>query len=167
MIDDFHLLLIFNVIFDFENDWINKQFDADNNAVGMTKIEAEDFEYDFNPVDYFDWNIKSKDGFYFYNNKIPAAVNNNIESGLIGNTFIEGIFNSEIGSIMNNHIKAIKNSSGWESVLDCDNININIDGAVAIVPNISIRYITTNSNIGGTFDADVTESFDDITGTAE
>ncbi len=159
--------MIFNVIYDFENDWINRQFDVDNNEVGVTLIEAEDWEYDFNPVDYFDWNIKSKEGFYCYNNKIPAAVNNNIESGLIGNTFIEGIFNSEIGSLINNHVNKITNSSGWEFIGDCHNFNIVIENAVAIAPSLSIRYLVTNSSVGGTFDASVTEELVPITGTAE
>lgn len=159
--------MIFNVIYDFENDWINRQFDVDNNEVGVTLIEAEDWEYDFNPVDYFDWNIKSKEGFYCYNNKIPAAVNNNIESALINNTFIEGIFNSEIGSLINNHVNKITNSSGWEFIGDCHNFNIVIENAVAIAPSLSIRYLVTNSSVGGTFDASVTEELVPITGTAE
>lgn len=106
-------VLQFNILYDFENDWIQKQWDEKGNIVGYRNSEIAVY-YEcvgFNPVDITDWNIDIDSWFYnndvpggFYNNVVEEFYNNKTEGAGIFRNYARYVFNnSTVGD--KNHIK--------------------------------------------------------------
>lgn len=104
--------LIFNVNYDIENDWINKQWDSFGNILGVDKesYDYDIYEHPVNPIDFCDWNFITS-GFpmfnnqckYIYNNRVYGAISSNIITGSIRNNYTADISsNSNNGDISNN-----------------------------------------------------------------
>lgn len=138
----------FGVVYDFENDWISKQWDDRGNVFGIAFNHA--INYSLNPVDVSDWwiaqgewvsllmydnvclgiwnNYCGSDSYVITNNKINGAIYENIFAS--DNT--TGIsYNTNSGNIYSNNCGRIVYNS------NLDNIEANVCG--------EIKY---NSNLG-------------------
>ena len=147
-----YIEMIFGVTYDFEGDWIDKQWDNSGNVFGLTK---DMYEYVYSPggdypniVDYCDWNLATG-GYVFANNRCFYICNNS-NSGDI-------YTNSNSGEISNNsnNGEISNNSNGGEIY------NNSSTAACSITRNIN------NGEITGVWNSDVTDTVVDKVGTAE
>lgn len=183
--------MIFGVDYDFDNDWINKQWDANGNIHGISlSVYLYDFynEGDYvNFVDYCDWNYASSDSIY-YGNKTIACYNNSNSGDIYGNDGLKIIANnSNNGNISynklnddivdnsnNGHISynSISGSIAGNSILG-NIFNNHIIGDISYNSSLAESVVVIYNNgdgtgsITGVWDADVTDAVVDKIGTAE
>jgi len=100
----------FEVVYDFENDWVEQQRDGSGNVVGMDFFSWQEIVgYSYNPCDCADWNYATS-GRLFFNNKATTLMNNasgsiynnSFSLDLKGNAFKDGIFENTGVSLANN-----------------------------------------------------------------
>jgi len=152
-----YVVMIFGVTYDFENDWIFKQYDAHNNVFG---VESGGFDEDDNPVDLCDWNLSSSGikfinniCWYISNNSNAGDISNNSNAGYISNNSNAGNieYNSNAGYISNNsnagNIEYNSNIGEIGSNSNAGRIYYN-SNAGYIKNNINGTNIDFNSNIG-------------------
>lgn len=169
--------MVFNVSYDFDEDWINKQWDENDNHLGCPSPiwESEWGDISFNPVDVSDWNF-STSGFNMYGNHCHAIWNNsnhgdiakNINCSYITNNYNNGAIsnnkdcyiweNSNDGQIDDNKCQAIESNTNIGGILRniCESITENSNGAGiyfnnvtgTIVGNSCLNVISNNSNNG-------------------
>lgn len=155
-----YIEMIFNVIYDFDNDWINKQWDTKGNEIGCDFVTFNSaVELPANGCDITDWN-KSTDGNLFFNNDCIAISNNNCTDlysnrtlTIINNNCTLGILENIIpGDISYNECSAeIKqnNNSGVIGGNVCNYIsnNKNNGNIVSNSINSDIKYNFNNGQI--------------------
>lgn len=128
-------LKTFDILYDFDNDWISRQWDEKGNIVGVDfKISSFVGEgLGYNPCDVTDWNTETESSTYFFNNNCALGVFNNTYApgltglsgkpllifgnytygymyGISGNTMMTsgiGIYANYAGFITNNRTKGI------------------------------------------------------------
>lgn len=149
--------LIFGCIYDFDNDWIAKQWDGKGNVFGLD-YEMENnpeygYYYGFNICDYSDWNFATT-GYKFNKNNCQGIYNNSTTGGIFENTNIGMIFNnSNSGEISKNSNKGSifsnsnKGSNGIFNNTNNGDISDNANSG-DIYENSNNGDITTNSNNG-------------------
>lgn len=177
-VNDEYLPKWFGVIFDFENDWITKQWDEYNNVVGVIPSG------NINPADLTDWwiaetmmNAFPYGSILFFNNNAPSGIYNNSAVGsdqyfvhdniIIGEISgnVSGVirWNINLGSIStntcsniiyNSNIGAITNNDiaffGWEISYNTNLGNIESNTNVGSISyNSNNGTILGNSNLGG------------------
>lgn len=130
----------FGIIYDFDNDWISKQWDDRRNVFGMSYDLSP--IYGFNPVDVSDWWIAQ--GFNFELQNTRKMYNNECE-GIWNNTENEGgdayiiVDNRNTGNISNNLFHS--------NHLQLTGIHKNSN--VGKIENNQVEgYIGLNSNLG-------------------
>lgn len=143
--------MIFGVTYDFENDWISKQWDKYDNVFGATKLfYLMIFGDEINRIDYCDWNMGSAENHFLFRNHCFACFNNSNEFiyennvWVISNNSNTGAIsnNRSIGSISSNSNQGeISNNSNHGSILSNSN-----DGDIS--KNSNVGSILNNSNIG-------------------
>lgn len=83
--NDEYIEMIFNVSYDFSNDWISKQWDGKGNKVGVPFEYTSNFnDYGYNFCDITDWNYATS-GVPFVDNEAVVIFNNIIEESFAGN----------------------------------------------------------------------------------
>lgn len=138
--------MILGVTYDFNGDWIDKQWDNKGNIFGLSKyyytISREIEGEPINPIDYCDWNSENNN-YLFSLNKCSYCYNNsNAGLGIFSNVVSGDISgNSNNGTIYNNITKTISNNS------NSGEIGGNYCGQ--IMNNSNIGNISGNSNNGG------------------
>lgn len=177
-VNDEYLPKWFGVIFDFENDWITKQWDEYNNVVGVIPSG------NINPADLTDWwiaetmfTVDPYGTILFFNNNAPSGIYNNSGGGndqyfvhdniIIGEISgnVSGVirWNINLGSIStntcsniiyNSNIGAITNNDiaffGWEISYNTNLGNIESNTNVGSISyNSNNGTILGNSNLGG------------------
>ena len=172
--------IIFEVDYDFENDWINQQQDSKNNVFGLCKQSNIDYNEDeINRIDYCDWNYATN-GFLFELNNAMFCFNNSVDQGIYrnnvpldisGNVCSGNIFdNTNIGRIMNNNCQSItRNKNNGDILLNqCEDISYNFNNGdiTTCISPYSIWKNINNGNITGIYNADLTDTIIDKTGTA-
>lgn len=162
----------FSVIYDFDNDWFEKQWDGNGNEVGadfqsMVTING----YTFNPCDITDWNFVAgrENVNKMYNNIVSSGIYNNVCIEIVGNKS-EYIKNNICGNILDNIVSYINDNNitsydikrnicnsillntniGQISYNDCINIESNSNNGM-IRLNKGVYSITENSNNGTIF----------------
>ena len=170
-----YVQMTFGVTYDFENDWINKQWDGKGNVFGGDKYFClTDQGLTFNPVDYCDWNLGTKCKFY---KNVCAWIYNNSNEQTGGEGTVSDITNNSIlGFIVGNSNKGeITDNRNMGPIADNSNngdITGNINNGVIwgnssiAETTCNIEYNTNNGAITGVWDADVTDTVVDKTGTA-
>jgi hypothetical protein len=128
-----YISLIFNVNYDVENDWINKQWDKKGNIFGVDKTTFESYGYLVNLCDLSDWNMDDSE-LPFSNNNCMGVWNNSNTGGIYENHLQGGYIslNSNVGDI------------AWNILLDRIELNSNNGG---ITVNV-VTGIFENSNNG-------------------
>lgn len=150
--------MIFGVSYDFEEDWINKQWDQKNNRWGSGKIVAGSMidiinsygsaiATTANLADLCDWNY---DCDYMIENNGYVFTNNSITSSVAANTCIV---------VCNNSINGYMEFNTCLMGIVCGNSSLN-NAAVNIYNNTNFTMIT------GIWDADVSDAPVIKTGTA-
>ena len=94
--------MLFGVWYDFENDWICKQWDGNGNVFGVDKTTFDALYGGDNLVEYCDWNYATS-GFMFANNTCHYCYNNSNNGYIYNNSnnrFIS--YNSNSGNISYN-----------------------------------------------------------------
>ena len=117
-----YIEMSFGVQFDWENDWISKQWDGGENVVGIDYLrEINDEELGFNVCDVTDWNIGTIDYFRFYNNQCPLGIYNNVSTGGIYRNAVEKIINnaSDVEIYENKSNESIDNNSLNYNIFSC------------------------------------------------
>ena len=158
--------MLFGVWYDFENDWICKQWDGNGNIFGLDKAMFDDYYGGDNLIDYCDWN-RATSGYIFSNNRCYYCYNNSNSGNIYNNSNSGDISNnSNSGSIYNN-----SNSGGISNNSDTGEISFNSNnGAIGDNSSTAPCNITKNINNGsitGVWAADVTDTVVDKVGTAE
>lgn len=95
----------FRAVYDFDNDWFEKQYDGKGNEFGVpfAGYFMNSYPYNFNPCDISDWNQKQT-GIYgssIENNKCNGVFNN-ISQTIINNHFVGHINHCGLGDIVGN-----------------------------------------------------------------
>jgi hypothetical protein len=161
-----YIEMIFGVTYDFENDWINKQWDGNQNKIGFSKnLNDRNYNFNYNPVDVFDWNFISFPDALFFNNQMQYCKNVLVEGGIFYNNICESMENVIVNRLQDNtcaiyNVSKIQEVSGNTCLVIYDVIGIGA-GLVSIMSN------KNNGSITGTFDADVTDTVVDKIGTAD
>lgn len=133
--------VIFNVKYDYANDWICSQTDRFNNEFGVTYDEYVSEGFDDNPCNMSDWNNLYEDSVRGIGHNRLVGVWNNVETTAIGyNVGFMHITRNKCALIWNNTYK----SAGFLGRIDRNVSNI-------ILGNISgsIYQNTNNKNIKG------------------
>ena len=156
--------LVFDIKYDFDNDWISEQADLNGNIFGLSYQEAMlslEFSSGLNPVNISDWNRSllfnnrcigvwnnSRTGYISYNQSRYGNISNNsVGTDIKENyNFYSISDNSNGGSISNNSIVLnIINNSNTGSI----NNNAN-NGDIS--NNSILTFIANNSNNGSIID---------------
>lgn len=165
----------FSAIYDFDNDWFEKQWDGAGNEVGITFNYASNYGFNFNPCDGTDWNMEAgrEADVVFANNFCSKGILNNsaaileisdnriLDAGITNNSSSQikrnntGTINSNTTNIINNN-----NSSSITSNLNIGAIENNLDNAQAIydLPNTVGNYNQgiLYDTLGDLFSIDIT-----------
>lgn len=170
-----YIPMVFGVIYDYENDWISKQWDDNGNIFGVAYYSKFlSVPPAFNPVDYSDWNWGRNGQVlpgHFYNNHAIGSWNNialgtgDDHSAIFGNRITEGaIYNNYVSNwIYNNRIPndIAFNGTCVEPNEYINNIRYNINNGsityVAPTGTIEIEYNTNNGSITGTHAVDISD----------
>lgn len=156
-----YIEIIFSIHYDYERDWIVKQWDKNSNEFGIPKEGYEEYISTLgkNPVDISDWNYTNDDTTNellirnkcvgIWNNVEGIKIHHNICTGAIyGNSFtvanksISGNYiGSPYGSISNNRLPNSIDANYCEGISGNTN-NGSING------NQIVGSINSNSNIG-------------------
>ena len=176
--------MLFGVWYDFENDWICKQWDGNGNVFGVDKTTFDALYGGDNLVEYCDWNYATS-GFMFANNTCHYCYNNsnngyiynnsnnrfisyNSNSGNISYNRNSGYIhnNSNSGEIYNNSNNGgiYNNSNNGEIYGNNNNGGINDNSSTA---TCNITHNINNGSITGVWEADVTDTVVNKEGTAE
>ena len=132
----------FNVLYDIDNNWFEKQSDNNGNIVGIDYYKYTDYGLSYYPTDVTDWNfIKGRqDGSsYLYENIVPLGIFNNSGDIITNNKCVgdDPIKNNTTIVISNNDVYGIMDNNGP--------IEISRNYASTITNNINIGYITNNN----------------------
>ena len=144
----------FGVVYDFENDWISKQWDDRGNVFGVAWDHVP--AYSDNPVDLSDWWIAQKfdfqNGFnhHMYDNECHGIWNNSVESGdsyhIVGNRNTGAIYENVFSSSTTEGISYNTNHGNINSnISDVISYNSNLGD---IFENHNLGDIKYNSNLG-------------------
>lgn len=159
----------FTILYDFNNDWIQKQWDGYGNEVGINNIYDNTFIVQtsvfYNPCDITDWNLSKVltfniSGTYssMSENKCKLGIFNNTSLPAISDRIImynnncDIIYNNVTSKITNNHNRAIYKNVVW--IIDYNtnteyiSENTNGYGSRQIRYNSNNGYIRSNSNPG-------------------
>lgn len=122
----------FGVSFDYENDWIERQWDGQGNIFGIDFAdEAFEFMYGFNVCDVADWNMEANgSSFIFRNNNCIGAFNNAVS--VYGNSNTGAIFYNRPLSMGTLEIKFNSNKGDINNNENAGNISYNTDKILAI-----------------------------------
>lgn len=137
----------FSVIYDFDNDWFEKQYDGNGNIVGLSFLDVASWiGLVFNPCDVTDWNMVAgytAGSVSFMNNDVPLGVYNNTSSIIYDNkiTSDNAIEDNTSSDIYGNRCKGIFNNTNAGS------INLN-DCNGSISGNSNDGQISRNINLG-------------------
>lgn len=135
-----YIPLLFGCLYDWENDWVAKQWDTKGNVYGIDYISAQLLSYP-NLCDYSDWNWGTT-GFPYFNNVCFSFSNNSNNGGVFTNTNKGSIFNnSNNGDISLNLVEGYAGKI-WLS----DISNNSNDGDIKF--NKNSGSIDSNSNDG-------------------
>lgn len=150
-----YISMIFNVNYDVENDWVNKQWDNKGNMFGLSFIgNFNQFgDNNYNRVDLCDWNyeltgvIFQRNVCYFcFNNSCSSIYDNNIIGSIYNNSNTGEIgANTNKGNINDNSNAGDYGEIYWNSNAGQINNNSNIGG---IGYNNNMGSISYNSNNG-------------------
>lgn len=154
----------FNCLYDFDNDWVEQQWDSSGNKVGFDYPLSVDYALGYNPCDLTDWNFTAGRGggsSYFFNNNVPLGVFNNIGYEVSNNTcgLYEAIkhnssssisFNNVFGIIDNVSTSILHNYTGLIlSNFNTGSISYNNIGRSQIASNTAnVANIIYNTNTG-------------------
>lgn len=162
-----YIPMVFGCMFDFANDWIEKQWDGHGNVFGISfAMEAGIYGFGFNPVDVSDWNYRSITE-YFYSNQCVGVWNNsnnsvicenisqrgiiakNICPSIIGNICHDGITDNRSGGIDYNRVLFIKQNQNSSHIT----YNIMREGIYAnsntgFISGNTCYRISENTNVG-------------------
>lgn len=181
-----YIEMIFGVTYNFDDDWVNKQWDNKGNMFGINKTRHQEtmaFNSE-NTIDYCDWNwhmmFYNNTCFFIYNNSNEGNVCDNFMPGVISGNSCGGegsiTNNSNNGDIINNSNNGIiinnSNNGDIEDNSNNGDITDNTNNG-AIYENTSLSETTcsitkniNNGDIAGSWNADVTDTIVDKTGTA-
>jgi len=176
-----YIELIFNITYDFLNDWITYQCDLFSNKGGVSYMYSINHSLTYNPVDIYDWNLAN---FIEMTNNDCYLISNNVGATLISKNSCEEISYNKGSVILRNRIPSVISGNITTSISDCTNngsISNNIVESIINCRNNSditscsglngmiIRIANCNNNglISGVFDADVSDPVVDKIGTAE
>lgn len=150
-----YIEMIFGVTYDFENDWINKQWDENGNEFGLNKTDYNNYEEpddpEVNAIDFCDWNYATIGNSFFYN-KCSFVYNNSNGGNIIMNIMSGSPIknNSNDGDISHNSCQGIYWNSNGSSIIN--NINQgsinNNSNSDNISSNTNQGSIRNNSNVG-------------------
>ena len=144
--------MLFGVWYDFENDWICKQWDGNGNVFGVDKTTFDVLYGGDNLIDYCDWNYATS-GFMFANNTCHYCYNNSNNGYIYNNSnnrFIS--YNSNSGNISyNRNSGEIYNNSNSGEISNNSNAGYisNNSNTGGITDNRNTGEIGDNSNAGG------------------
>lgn len=137
-----YIEMIMNCKFDYENNWIEKQIDSNNNEIGISFEENNTiYALTINPCDYSDWNYNQPIAPVFLSNNLKLGFYNNIGSNVISNK-ANRIYNNIIsGNITNNIIFGdIYNNTNFGDIA--------FNKTLSIYDNSNQSNINLNSNLG-------------------
>ena len=155
--------LVFNVRYDYANDWICSQFDKNNNEFGISyQAYLEAGTIAANPVDISDWNypqdnttntiMANNKCIGIWNNVEGIRINGNIFNGVITNNKL--LTNSYISANQSDAVtgtgysKISGNTCGIIAGNTCSGIENNTSNVVYITNNVVVGPIAGNSNVG-------------------
>jgi hypothetical protein len=161
----------FGVSFDYDNDWIERQWNGQGNEFGLDFVAESFSPYGFNMCDVSDWNMEANGAgtgggpFIFRNNKAlgvynncQSVYNNTVDGTINTNCLVNNSFeikhNSIAGSISSNKNNGnIENNDVYGSVsANTNNGSIgynNVKGRVLL--NANLGSITYNDTAGDAF----------------
>jgi hypothetical protein len=139
----------FSIIYDFDNDWFEKQWDGAGNVVGIEFYEKGNWGVDYNPCDITDWNFTAGriGDAYFSENYQPLGISNNcngfimsnkalVSGSRISNNFTANEIANNTSIVYNNHItgRISNNTKEISNLLDdiesCINNQVSNGGGV-------------------------------------
>jgi hypothetical protein len=158
-----YIELVFNVRYDYVNDWICSQFDKNNNEFGISyQAYLEAGTIVANPVDISDWNypqdnttntiMANNKCIGIWNNVEGIRINGNIFNGVITNNKL--LVNSYISANQSDAVtgtgysKISGNTCGIIAGNVCSGIENNTSNVNYITNNVVVGPITGNSNTG-------------------
>lgn len=150
----------FGIIYDFDNDWISKQWDDRRNVFGMSYDLVP--KYSANPVDLSDWwiaqffNFGINNTIYMYNNECEGIWNNYPSEGADAYVIVDNRIPGAIyeNKVVSNHIALTGISSNTNSGKITENL---VSGKIHLNSNLgdiasngtNVLGIYKNKNIGG------------------
>lgn len=145
--------LQFSVIYDFENDWIAKQWDKYNNVLGCDYATEQEFAgFGYNPTDISDWNMATNPANIFTDNNCYGVYNNATGDTIERNICFSIYENTCSGSIVNNnisHLNSISKNTCSSIYKNKNNGTISLNtNTNEISHNINNGFIQLNSNTG-------------------
>lgn len=148
-----YIELFFEITYDYENDWISKQYDGKGNVIGMDWSVVQLLgDPTHNPCDYTDWNMGTSMT-PFFNNQVDQVLNNFNPGGIWNNTG-GPILQNRTGGAINQNITewGIKNNSCAQQIefnisLAIDNNSNNGMIMGNLTPSNSIEGNTNNGHI--------------------
>lgn len=151
----------FSVLYDFDNDWFEKQWDGAGNIVGVNYNQAINYEaLSYNPCDVTDWNFIAgrENSSVFSENQQPLGVYNNSNDGyIISNKAIKQVSkiinNANTGNIINNTgsvASNVNNGAIRDNKEDIFNLGIDVEHCIS-------DQVTNNGN-NSFFEIDITGS---------
>lgn len=167
-----YISLVFNVEYDFINDWIYEQSDGYGNVFGLDKAAWTSlYGLPYNPCDISDWNLNTLANGYFYantcyglyNNAVPNAHiysnsciglikdNNNLVTEISKNSNKGGIYgNKTTGAITrNSNIGTIYNNANTGDMFNnCNSGDIYNNMCTLLQNNNNNGQIASNKNTG-------------------
>lgn len=115
---DLYVEKVFDIKYDFDNDWIFEQSDEYNNVVGIDKDTYNSLVLSLpaNPVDYTDWGLQ--DLFSGFTSTLPACVDNKCSIGFYNNSVYNLVEDGDNINIAYNDVPfIIYNTSGTSADL--------------------------------------------------
>lgn len=159
-----YIEMVFSVHYDYEHDWIAKQFDDNGNEFGCSYEHYTKFGFaskigNVNPVDISDWNYHTYGSNISISNNKCMAITNNVEGVTIhGNTVSIGFIrrNKMTTYIANNIILNSTTSNSSSSLLNSLSLNTCTGNIIANRVTGTIDSNSCNaifSNISGTINS--------------
>lgn len=144
-----YLVLTFGVLYDFANNWIERQWDGAGNELGCNKFMADYNSITINPVDVSDWNMATN-SYPFFGNRVLSVSNNSNQGGIFNNS--GGPINENLNNGDIDHNQTLwgivgNSNNGYIQFNRCGDIQINSNDG-EIFANILAEGITENTNDG-------------------
>ena len=151
-----YIEIIFNIDYDYENDWITKQRDKNGNEFGCSKetyLEIFSSTIGKNPVDISDWNYTQDNvSNSIIANNVVVGIFNNVEGiRITGNIFVGNIYGNYLNInsyISNNYLRSatsnlfIRDNIGGSIYANNCNGSIYLNNCNGISNNISNSIFT-------------------------